>query len=276
MHHTRAYAGRLETLENGPKRVRGARFQAVFGVGRERRQEVAGDHTEWPEVKTAEIRRDRFSRASTWNVERDTRTQNVEGTLERGGDTRTQLTSWSAGAPASAQRPPVSPSSGRRAVGVWRVAMMEEDAVAGWVADSDAVAAAGVPHLAELEAGGFELRLRRRDIGDAQRDRCGRQGRELVVVRMRRHDRERDVADLVLDPVLSGRVRIPLEAQHLAVEVIGRVHVRHREADVVNALDVNHGAHTSSAASACHRDRRRLPTTGSRYALTNVESGQHS
>src|SRR6266498_4317578 len=83
--------------------------------------------------------------------------------------------SWSAGAPASAQRPPVSPSSGRRAVGVWRVAMVEEDAVAGWVADSDAVAAAGVPHLAELEAGGFELRLRRRDIGDAQRDRCGRQ-----------------------------------------------------------------------------------------------------
>src|SRR6266540_4737422 len=73
-------------------------------------------------------------------------------------------------------------------------------------------------HLAELEAGGFELRLRRRDIGDAQRDRCGRQGRELEVVRMRRHDRERDVADLVLDPVLPGRVRIPLEAKHVGVE----------------------------------------------------------
>ena len=36
---------------------------------------------------------------------------------------------------------------------------------------------------------------RRGDVRDAERDRRGRQRCELVVVRVRRHDRERDVAD---------------------------------------------------------------------------------
>jgi hypothetical protein len=44
------------------------------------------------------------------------------------------------------------------------------------------------------------------------------QRRELVVVGLRRH-RERHVAGLVLDPVLPRRVRVPLEAQNLSVEV---------------------------------------------------------
>ena len=39
---------------------------------------------------------------------------------------------------------------------------------------------------------------------DAQRDGGGRQGRELVVVRVGSHDGERAVAELVLDPVLVG------------------------------------------------------------------------
>ncbi len=86
--------------------------------------------------------------------------------------------------------------------GVRRVAAVEEDPVAGGIADSDPVALARVPHLADLESRGLELRLRRGDVGHAQRDRRGRQRRELVVVRVRRHDRERDVAGLVLDPVV--------------------------------------------------------------------------
>ena len=95
----------------------------------------------------------------------------------------------------------------------------------------------------DLEAGGLELRLRLRDVGDAKRDGRGRQCRELVLVRVRRHDGQRDVAGFVLDPVIAGRVRIPLEAEQLAVEVVGRVHVGHRDADVVDALD--HGVEPS-------------------------------
>jgi len=47
---------------------------------------------------------------------------------------------------------------------------------------------------------------------------------------VRRHDRERHVAGLVLDPVLGRRARVPLEAQHLSVEVVRLLHVRHRDA----------------------------------------------
>ncbi len=71
----------------------------------------------------------------------------------------------------------------------------------------------------------------------------GRQLRELVLVRVRRHHGQRDVAGLVLDPVVVRRVRIPSEAEQLAVEVVGRFHVGHRHADVVDALD--HGVEPS-------------------------------
>src|SRR5437899_3472056 len=52
-------------------------------------------------------------------------------------------------------------------------------------------------------------------------------------------------AGLVLDPVLARRVRVPLEAQHLSVEVVRLLHVRHGDADVVDSLHVNHGTRTS-------------------------------
>src|SRR5207237_4277845 len=45
---------------------------------------------------------------------------------------------------------------------------------------------------------------------------------------------------------LVRRVAVPLEAQHLAVEVVRPVHVGHRHADVVDSLHVNHGTGTSS------------------------------
>src|SRR2546426_12596006 len=53
-------------------------------------------------------------------------------------------------------------------------------------------------------------------------------------------------AGLVLDPVLARRVRVPLEAQHLSVEVVRLLHVRHGDADVVDSLHINHRPGTSS------------------------------
>ena len=103
-------------------------------------------------------------------------------------------------------------------------------------------ALARVPHLADLDARLLELRLRGRHVEHAERDRRRRQGLELVVVRVRRHDRQRQVACLVLDPVVMRRVRILLEAEDLAVELLRLVDVRDRHADVVDALDTDHVA----------------------------------
>ena len=100
----------------------------------------------------------------------------------------------------------------------------------------------GVPHVRYLETRLLELRLRGRDVGDAECDRRGRERRELVVVRVRRHDGERDVPGLVLDPVVGRGVRVPPQTEQLSVEVVRRVDVGHRNADVVDALDADHAA----------------------------------
>src|SRR5919205_4094065 len=70
------------------------------------------------------------------------------------------------------------------------VPAVEEDAVAGGIADAGAVADAGVPHLADLEPLRLELGLRGRDVRHAERDRRGRERGELVVVGVRRHHGE--------------------------------------------------------------------------------------
>jgi hypothetical protein len=57
---------------------------------------------------------------------------------------------------------------------------------------------------------------------------------------VRRHDGERDVAGLVLDPVVVGRVRIAAQPEQLAVEPVRLVDVLDGNADVVDALDADH------------------------------------
>ena len=79
--------------------------------------------------------------------------------------------------------------------------------------NAGAAADAGVPHLADLDARRLELAFAAATSGDAERDRRRRQRRELVVVRVRRHDRERHVPGLVLDPVVVRGVRVPLEPE---------------------------------------------------------------
>ena len=69
----------------------------------------------------------------------------------------------------------------------------------------------------------------------------GGNGGEHVVVRLGRHHRERDVRGLVLDPVVVVEVLVPRQAEHLAVEVLRRLDVVHRHADVVDARDLDQG-----------------------------------
>jgi hypothetical protein len=57
---------------------------------------------------------------------------------------------------------------------------------------------------------------------------------------VRRHDGEGDVARLVFDPVVVGGVRVASQPEQVPVKVIGLFHVRDRDADVVDALDVDH------------------------------------
>ena len=93
------------------------------------------------------------------------------------------------------------------------------------IADAGALARTGVPHVADLETRSLELRLRGGDVRDAQGDRRRWQRGELVVVRVWRHDGEREVPGLVLDPVVGRRVRIPAQAEELAVEAARLVDV---------------------------------------------------
>jgi hypothetical protein len=102
----------------------------------------------------------------------------------------------------------------RRRVLVRLVAAVEQDRVAVRIVQPGSVADARVPHLVHLDARRHELRPRLGDIGDAEGERPRRERRELVVVGVRRHHRERDVAGLVLDPVLVRRVRVPRQAEH--------------------------------------------------------------
>jgi hypothetical protein len=60
-------------------------------------------------------------------------------------------------------------------------------------------------------------------------------------VRLGCHHRERDVRGLVLDPVLVVEVFVPRQAEHLPVEVLRRLDVVHRDADVVDARDLHQG-----------------------------------
>ena len=53
--------------------------------------------------------------------------------------------------------------------------------------------------------------------------------------------REGDVRGLVLDPVLVVEMLVPRQAEHLPVEVLRRLDVVHRDADVVDARDLHQG-----------------------------------
>ena len=87
----------------------------------------------------------------------------------------------------------------------------------------------------------LELGLRGRDVGHAERDRRRRERGELVLVRVRRHHRERDVRGLVLDPILVVEVLVARQPERLAVELLRSLDVVHRDADVVDARDLHQG-----------------------------------
>jgi hypothetical protein len=60
MHHTRACTSQRETLENSASARQEVTSSKTFSPRVETRgREVTGDHTEWPEVKSAETRRNR-------------------------------------------------------------------------------------------------------------------------------------------------------------------------------------------------------------------------
>ena len=178
----------------------------------------------------------------------------------------------------STTRPPErrSPTESARARSLVRlVAVVEEDGVAVGVAEPGSVADARVPHLVDLHAGRLQRCSGFGDVGDAQGDRSGRQRRELVVVGVRGHHREGDVAGLVLDPVLVRRVRVPLEAQHLTVEMGRLRHVRHRDADVVDALHVDHGSLTSCVCG-CPTRSGSAPLRSARAAARSAAAARPS
>ena len=54
------------------------------------------------------------------------------------------------------------------------VAVVEEDGVAGWIADPGPMADTRIPHLVDLHAGRLELRLRVGDVRHTQRERARR------------------------------------------------------------------------------------------------------
>src|SRR3954452_6094289 len=118
------------------------------------------------------------------------------------------------------------------------IPVVEEDAVARRIGDACTAAHAGVPDLGDLHAGRLELRLCGSDVGDAERERARGQRRERLVVRLGRHDRERDVAGLVLDPVVVLR-RPGREAEDVPVEALRLRDVRGRDPDEVDARDVD-------------------------------------
>src|SRR4051794_31764604 len=126
------------------------------------------------------------------------------------------------------------------------VAVVEHEHVAVGVAEVGHVADAAVDgvHL-ELDALGLELRARRLDVVDVERDRQAVVG-ELDAEGVRLHDRERQGARLVLrgghvPPALAER-----QAERLAVERGGALEVLGGDADEVGAGDVHVGRHVRS------------------------------
>src|SRR5436190_8819816 len=122
------------------------------------------------------------------------------------------------------------------------VPVVEQDRVAGGVAEAGTVADSGVPDVVDLDALRLESGFRGRHVRHRQSDRARRERRELLVVRLGRHHRQRDVPGLVLDPVLVVR-RAGRQTEHLAVEARRGLDVPGRHADEVDALDLDHGAY---------------------------------
>src|SRR4051812_35032728 len=122
------------------------------------------------------------------------------------------------------------------------VSVVEQDRVAGGVAEPRAVADAGIPDVVDLDALRLEGGFRSGHVRNAERDRAGRQRYELLVVRLRRHHGERHVAGLILDPVLVLR-RTRRQTEDLAVEARGLVDVLGRDAEEIDALDLDHCAY---------------------------------
>src|SRR3954453_4794505 len=128
------------------------------------------------------------------------------------------------------------------------VPVVEEDAGAGGSREAGASADARVPDLRDLDACGFEGRLRGRDIRHAQGERAGGQRLKGVVVRLRRHHCECHVPGLVLDPVVVLR-RPVRQAEDLAVEALRLADVRDGDPDVIDALHLDHDAYLRCSIS---------------------------
>ena len=76
------------------------------------------------------------------------------------------------------------------------------------------------------------------NIRDAQAERARWDRRELLPVCLGSHDRERQIAGLVFDPVVE-LARAGRQAEHAPVEVLRLLDVGHGHPDVVDALDVD-------------------------------------
>src|SRR5436305_8172949 len=88
----------------------------------------------------------------------------------------------------------------------------------------------------ELASLGLELGARRGDVGYAEADRhLVTLGAKVRAHRLGRDQRERDVAELVLDPPLA-RVGVSIEAERLAVELVGPLQVLDWNGDEIGSL----------------------------------------
>ena len=115
---------------------------------------------------------------------------------------------------------------------------MQLERVAVRIEEDGNVANPGVDRLAtELHALGLELGPRLLDIVDPKGDRhLVRPRLEVRAHRLGRDERERHVAELVLDPAFPG-IRVALQAERLAVELVGASEVLNGDSYEVGALD---------------------------------------
>src|SRR2546423_7740727 len=125
----------------------------------------------------------------------------------------------------------------QRAVAIRRVAAVELKGVAVRIGEAREMADTGIDRLVlELDSLGLQLRARSGDIGHSQPDRhLVASGLKVRTHRLGRHERQRDVPELALDPPLA-RVRIPVEAERLAVELVGPLQVLNWKGDEIRPL----------------------------------------
>src|SRR5437763_7109341 len=117
--------------------------------------------------------------------------------------------------------------------------MVDHQAVPVGILERRAVANAGVERLAlDLAARRLEPRPSLCEVGDAEHDRRERQRLERQTDLGWRYKGERHVAGLELDPRVGG-VRVLLQPERLAVELLRSFSVLRRNRDEVDALRVD-------------------------------------